>query len=82
MAHPELETQPTFKFTVIKTHRAALDRQLHEAVRISTHGHLNSKAEFRQNQIKRLAVQLTARELKVVKKELNKEDMVTKKAVD
>ena len=82
IAHPDLDCQPEFKFTVLKSHRAPLDRQLNEAVRISTHGQLNSKAEFRQNQIKRLAVQLTARELKAVEKELDKEDLVTRTAVE
>ena len=82
IAHADLDVQPEFKFSVLRTHRAPLDRQLHEAVRISTHGQLNSKAEFRQNQIKRLSVQLTARELKAVEKELTREDLVTKAAVD
>ena len=47
--HPEMKTQPVFKFTVLKPHKTPLDRQLHEAVRISSHGFLNSKSEFRQN---------------------------------
>ena len=79
--HPSLMTQPNFKFKVLKVHRTPLERQLHEAVKISTDGKLNSKSEFRQNQIKRLAVQLTARELKAVEKELEKEDIETQMAV-
>ena len=82
LTHPELESQPQFKFTVLKAHKTAFDRQLHEAVRISTHGNLNSKTEYRQNQIKRLAVQLTAKELKVVEREISKEDLVTEAALN
>ena len=51
LQHPEMDTQPRFKFSVLKVHSSPLDRQLHEAVRISCHGHLNSKSEYRQNQI-------------------------------
>ena len=50
--HPEREDQPLFKFKVLRAHSAAMDRQIHEAVRISSHGVLISKSEFRQNQIK------------------------------
>ena len=82
LSHPEMESRPLFKFTVLKSHKAPLDRQLHEAVRISTHGKLNSKAECHQNQIKRLAVQLTPREMKTMEKELTKEDKVTEAAVE
>ena len=60
--------KPLFTFKVLKQHRSPLDRQLHEAVRISPHGGLNSKAEYRQNQIKRLSVQFTDRELKAVER--------------
>ena len=48
---------------------------------ISTHGTLNSKAEYRQNQIKRLSVQFTERELRAVEKELAKDDMETESAL-
>ena len=41
-----------------------MDRQIHEAIRIATHGSLNAKCEYRQNQVKRLSVTLTSRELK------------------
>ena len=81
ISHPEEELQPVFKFSVVKQHRSPLDRQIHEAVRISTHGKLNSKSEFRQNQIKRLSVALTDRELKAVRKELEKEDEDTEQAM-
>ena len=54
LEHPDEEHQPIFKFKVVRQHRTALDRQLHEAVRIVSYGSLNSKSEFRQNQIKRL----------------------------
>ena len=80
--HPEESKQPAFKFRVLRTHKSALNRQIHEAVRISTHGKLNSKAEFRQNQVKRLAVCLTAQELKSVEKELSKNDAATTKAIN
>jgi len=68
ITHPDETTQPLFTFKVLKQHRSPLDRQLHEAVRISPHGGLNSKAEYRQNQIKRLSVQFTDRELKAVER--------------
>ena len=54
---------------------------MHEAVRISPHGGLNSKAEYRQNQIKRLSVQFTDRELKAVERELAKDDHETEAAL-
>ena len=52
--------QPDFKFKVIRVHKSCLDRQLHEAVKIAEVGTLNAKCEFRQNQVKRLKVNLTA----------------------
>ena len=72
--HPEMTVQPLFKFKVLRSHKTAMSRQIHEAIRISSHGCLNSKAEFRQNQIKRLAVNLTPKELKAVEEEAEKAD--------
>ena len=43
---------------------------MHEGVRIASDGYLNSKSEWRQNQVKRLAVHLTERELRQMEKEL------------
>ena len=79
--HADLSSMPQFKFRVLRSHRTPMDRQLHEAARISTHGKLNSKSEYRQNQIKRLAVHLTAKELKAVENELEKEDAATTSAM-
>ena len=45
-------TKPKFFFKVIRVHRSCLERQVHEGIRISTEGALNSKAEWRQNQLK------------------------------
>ena len=81
IAHPEETTQPPFKFSVLRQHRSPLDRQLHEAIRISTHDGLNSRAEYRQNQIQRLSVQFTDRELKAVERELAKDDHETEAAL-
>ena len=50
---------------------SCLERQVHEGIRISTEGALNSKTEWRQNQLKRISVHLTERELKEVEKELS-----------
>ena len=75
--HPDLLTMPEFKFSVVRSHKAPLDRQLHEAVRIQEKGVLNSKSEFRQNQIKRLTVNFTDRERKVVESELDRADSQT-----
>ena len=64
LCHQDLMVQPVFKFKVIRIHKSCLDRQLHEAVKIADCGTLNSKCEFRQNQVKRLKVSLTAKEMK------------------
>ena len=61
--------QPEFKFRVLRSHTSALDRQLHEAIRIATDGKLNSRFEYRQNLVKRLSVELTAKELRAAEKE-------------
>ena len=82
LQHPTMISQPVFKFSVLKVHKTPMDRQIHEAVRIGTDGKLNSKSEFRQNQIKRLAVQLTSRELRAVERELEKEDIETQAAIE
>ena len=62
VAHQYLLTCPRFSFKVIKTHKSAMDRQIHEAIKIADCGSLNAKCEYRQNQVKRLSVQLTAEE--------------------
>ena len=53
-----------------------------EAIRISSDGELNSKCEWRQNQIKRISVHLTEHELEMVKKELASESKQIKTAID
>ena len=64
--HPDLLEQPLFKFKVIKVHKSSLDRQIHEAIKISDVGSLNAKCEFRQNQVKRLSVSMTAKKIREV----------------
>ena len=64
LSHPDMVTQPPFTFKVLKVHRSALERQLHEAIKISTDGVLNARCEFRQNLMKRLSVNFTERELR------------------
>jgi len=81
ISHPDEPIQPIFHFKVLKPHRSPLDRQLHEAVRIGSHGLLNARSEFRQNKIKRVAVSLTAREQKLADKALEKEEAETLAAV-
>ena len=74
LSHGEMTTQPEFKFTVLRSHSSALDRQLHEAIKIATDGELNARCEYRQNLIKRLSVELTAKELKAAEREAMKGD--------
>ena len=63
--HSSELVQPVFQFKVLRVHQSCLDRQVHEGIRIAMDGSLNSKCEWRQNQIKRIAVQLTDKELRV-----------------
>ena len=81
ISHPDDQTQPIFHFKVLKPHKSPLDRQLHEAVRIGSHGLLNSRSEFRQNKVKRIAVCLTAREQKDADRAVEKEEAMTAAAV-
>ena len=74
LSHPDELHQPLFTFRVVRQHKTPLDRQVHEAIRIGSHGNLNSKSEYRQNQIKRLSVNLTAKELKEVERDLVKDE--------
>ena len=55
---------PRFTFKVLKAHKSCLYRQSYGAIKISTDGVLNSRCEYRQKQVKRLTISLTARELK------------------
>ena len=57
-------SQPPFTFKVLKVHRSALERKLHEAIKISTDGVLNDRCEFCENLVKRLSVNFTERELR------------------
>ena len=81
VSHPELLEQPQFIFKVIKVHNSPLDRQIHEAIRISSDGFLNARCEYRQNQVKRLTVSLTARELKAEEAHANKLDVEIGEAI-
>ena len=80
--HPNELVQPKFEFKVLNCHRSSLDRQIMEAIRISSDGELNSKCEWRQNQIKRISVHLTDHELEMVEKELASESQQIKTAID
>ena len=44
MSHPAEIEPPTFKFSVVRAHKDPLSRLVHEAVRISSVGTLNSKS--------------------------------------
>ena len=59
-----MDKQPIFNFEVIKVLPTPLNRQIFEALKISTDGYLNARCEYRQNQVKRLTVNLTDREHK------------------
>ena len=81
ISHRDDTVQPVFQFKVVKSHKSALDRQLHEAVRITSHGALNARAEFRQNKIERVAVSLTTREQRAADKVTEREEAETLAAV-
>ena len=81
ISHSSSLTQPPFMFSVLKTHVSSLDRQVHEAVKISTDGSLNSRCEFRQNQVRRISVHLTAKELQAAEREAAKGDEAMQLAV-
>ena len=51
VSHSTMLSQPEFTFKVLKTHKSPLDRQIHEAVKIATHGILTARCEFRQNMV-------------------------------
>ena len=55
-----LEEKPNFNIKVLKIHRSALYRQVHEAVMIAKHQpvSLNSKLEYNRCLLPRLAVML------------------------
>ena len=59
LCHGSSMTKPKFSFNLIRVHRSCLERQVHEGIRISTEVALNSKEEWRQNQLKRISVHLT-----------------------
>ena len=73
---------PRFQFKVVNCLKSSMDRQIMEAIRISTDGELNSKCEWRQNQLKRISVHLTEREIAKVEKELELESLEKKRALD
>ena len=58
LTHPEELCMPRFEFKVVKSHNSCLDRQIHEAIKISIDGVLNAKSEYRQNMVKWLSVWL------------------------
>jgi len=80
--HPDCKDMPRFQFKVVNCLKSSMDRQIMEAIRISTDGELNSKCEWRQNQLKRISVHLTEREIAKVEKELELESLETKRALD
>ena len=65
--HPDSKTPPLFKFTLVKKHRRALARQIHEAVRINERGDLNDRMEWKINTIDRLGTQLNRKEEEVLR---------------
>ena len=50
LKHPDGAQQPVFKFRVLRQHKVVLYRRIYEDVWIGTHGTLNFKSEFLQNQ--------------------------------
>ena len=56
-SHPDYSRHPKRKFSVVKRHKSALNRLIHEAIRINETGNLNSKAEWRYNRKTRLVVE-------------------------
>ena len=56
-SHPDVIEPPKFKFSVVRAHKDPLSRLVHEAVRISNVGTLNSKSEWGGYQIPRLSVE-------------------------
>jgi hypothetical protein len=58
LEHPQLQTQPQFKFKIIGKFKDCLSRQISEAVRLSLRpGSLNSKGEYGRCTIPRLVIQ-------------------------
>ena len=55
--HNDQNAPPPFKFRVIRKHNDPLSRKVHEAVRISTHASVNSKAEWGGFQLSRLSIE-------------------------
>ena len=51
-------------------HRTCLQRRGHEGIQVAAEGDLNVRAEWRLNQIKRIPVHLTERELRTLELEL------------
>ena len=66
LCHGSSMTQPPFSFKVLRVHRNCLERQVHEGIRIAAEGDLNSKSDWRQNQLKRISVHLTEKEMKEI----------------
>ena len=75
--HPELKDPIDFSMKVLKTHKTAFSRQVHEAVLIKMNERndiLNSKGEFNRCQLPRLSVMMGEREVIPKEREMTQEE--------
>ena len=81
LVHPDDHIQPLFKFKVLRSHPTPMSRQIHEAIWISSYGVLNSKSDYRQNQVKQLKVNFTVWDIKKVEADMAKDDAKVQVAI-
>ena len=65
-----------FRMKVVKFHKSAFERHIHESVLIQAskpHFLLNSKMEYNRCQIPRISIKMDEKEIKEMKKDLEKE---------
>ena len=56
--HIALNEPPEIEFRVLKGHKDAMSRAIHEAVRIESNGNMNAKSEWRMNSRYKLKIEL------------------------
>ena len=69
LAHAGMDSQPSFKFEVVRKHKDSLSRMLHEALLIEKEANMNSKSEFRSNRLTRLVIEAAPWEEKRIARE-------------
>ena len=81
--HPHSRDPPRIKFTVVRTHKDALGREVEEALLIEKANVdltiMNSRGEWNSGSITRLTVMHSERELKKKVREIEERDLDTKK---